>query len=480
MLEYFGQYPIIVRSSSLLEDSFGNAFAGKYDSFFCVNQGSPEERLAQFEEAVRRIFASTMSEEALFYRRQRGLDRADEQMALLVQRVSGSYHSHYFFPDLAGVGVSYNTYVWNREMDPKAGMVRLVAGLGTRAVDRVEGDYPRIVALDRPLLVPHGSEAAARRFSQRDVDVLNVSENALQTVPLRRLVAERVPLPLELIAVRDRSAAARAAERGLAGEEGWLLTFERILADTGFPASMAAMLKTLEEAYRYPVDLEFTLNVTPAGGLRLNVVQCRPLQTRGVQKKRVEIPRELPAERVLFRTTGNFMGGSMVRPLERVITVVPEPYTQLTLGDKYAVARLVGRLNRQLAEGNIPALLLGPGRWGTTTPSLGVPVSFAEIATVAVLGEVAFSAGGLMPELSFGSHFFQDLVETGVFYVALFPEQAGCLLNTALLDLLPNRLAELVPDEAHFSEVVRVHDFSPGGLQLMADIVSQQVVCFLP
>jgi hypothetical protein len=344
----------------------------------------------------------------------------------------------------------------------------------------VEGDYPRLVALDKPLLVPHGGEDASRRFCQRDLDVLNVSENALQTVPLRRLVAERIPLPLDLIAVRDRFVAARAAERGVVTEESWLLTFGRLLAETRFPTAMAAMLKILEEAYRYPVDLEFTLNVTPSGGLRLNVVQCRPLQTRGVQKKRVEIPREIAPERVLFRITGNFMGGSMVRPLERVVIVVPEPYTRLGLGEKYTVARLVGRLNRQLAEGNIPALLLGPGRWGTTTPSLGVPVSFAEIANVAVLGEVAFSAGGLMPELSFGSHFFQDLVETGIFYVALFPERAGCVVNTTLLDLLPNRLAELVPEEAHYGEVVRVHDFPGGGLQLMADIVSQQVVCFLP
>ena len=104
MLEYFGQYPIIVRSSSLLEDSFGNAFAGKYESIFCVSQGPPEQRCRQFEDAVRRVFASMMSEDALAYRLQRGLAKKDEQMALLVQRVSGAHHGHYFFPDLAGVG----------------------------------------------------------------------------------------------------------------------------------------------------------------------------------------------------------------------------------------------------------------------------------------------------------------------------------------------------------------------------------------
>jgi len=121
IIEYFGSSPIIIRSSSLLEDDFGNAFAGKYESIFLANQGSPEQRYIQFAEAVKKIYASSMNEDALVYRKQRGLDKMDEQMALLVQRVSGAHHKDYFFPDLAGVGVSYNTYVWNKGINPKAG-----------------------------------------------------------------------------------------------------------------------------------------------------------------------------------------------------------------------------------------------------------------------------------------------------------------------------------------------------------------------
>ncbi|MRR18271.1 MAG: phosphoenolpyruvate synthase, partial [Deltaproteobacteria bacterium] len=178
MLEYYGQAPIIVRSSSLLEDAFGNAFAGKYESYFCVNQGTPEERYRHFEDAVRRIFASTMNEDALTYRLQRGMAHQDEQMALLVQRVSGSHRNIYFFPDLAGVGLSYNTFVWQKGMDPKAGMLRIVFGLGTRAVNRVENDYPRIVALDAPLTKPYAKPEDIKRFSQSEVDLLNLPENA--------------------------------------------------------------------------------------------------------------------------------------------------------------------------------------------------------------------------------------------------------------------------------------------------------------
>ncbi len=124
-------------------------------------------------------------------------------MALLVQRVSGAYRDHYYFPELAGVGVSYNTFVWDKEMDPKAGMLRLVFGLGTRAVDRVEGDYPRIVALDAPLKKPHKGFEDTRRFSQRDVDLLDVRANALQTVPLLELLRKKIQVPLHLYGVRD-------------------------------------------------------------------------------------------------------------------------------------------------------------------------------------------------------------------------------------------------------------------------------------
>ena len=462
MLEHFGQCPIIVRSSSLLEDGFGNAFAGKYDSIFCVNQGSPEERLHQFMDAVRRVYSSTLSEEALQYRLQRGLAHQEEQMALLVQRVSGAYHGNLFFPALAGVGVSYNTFVWRHDIDPGAGMLRLVAGLGTRAVDRVEGDYPRIVSLDQPLLVPYPDRDDQRRFTQRDIDVLDVAQNSWVTIPISEVHAEEPTLPLELLAeYKDGS---------------WLFTFERLLTQTSFAAIMRRLLTTIERAYEYPVDVEFTGTYASNGQLYLNLIQCRPLQTRGIQSTRVEI-REVDDAQTLFRSKGSFMGGSIVQPIARAIAVDAQAFMDLSLSDKYELARIIGRLNRFIqTRGQLPTLLLGPGRWGTSTPRLGVPVRFAEINAMAAIGEISFSAGGLQPELSFGTHFFQDLVETGIFYVALNPEKQDCLVNASMLTALPNRLSELLPDDARFAEVLRVVDL-PAGYQLRADIMSQKVVC---
>lgn len=473
LLEYFGQYPVIVRLSSLQEDGFGNAFAGKYGSFFCVNQGTPEERYCQFEEAVRKAYASTMSEDALDYRLQRGLDRQEEQMALVVQRVAGAYHGRYFFPEIAGVGLSYNTFVWEENVDPHAGMLRLVFGLGTRATARVAGDYPRIVSLDQPTVVPFGSQENALRFSQRQIDLLNIEENDSQTVAISDLLAEGVPLPeiyqTYRVTVPNRSG--RGVERGL--------TFDRLLSEGTFPATMSRLLSTLETAYDYPVDVEFTATISLSGDIRINLVQCRPLQTRGVQVQRVELPESLPDDAFLFRSRGNFLGGSVVQPVSRIIAVSSASFLALSLNDRFELARIIGRLNRLIpSREELPTLLIAPGRIGTTTPEMGIPVRFAEIEGMAALAEVSFSAGSLMPELSFGSHFFQDLVESGIFYVALYPDRRECCLNEELLSQQPNRLAELLPDDARFADTIRVVDFADQYL-LMSDIVSQGVVCCL-
>jgi hypothetical protein len=478
VIEYFGQSPIIVRSSSLLEDSFDSAFAGKYESIFLVNQGTPEQRLEQFTAAVRSIYASTLSEEALAYRKQRGLDQLDEQMALLVQRVSGSYQGKYFYPFCAGVGVSYNTFVWASGLDPKAGMLRLVYGLGTRAVNRVEGDYPRIVALDAPRLRPYAGMRDAMQYSQREVDVLDTASNTLRSVHLDALVKENTGMSLELIGVRDHEAANRLRERGIQGQDVWILTFDELLTRTDLVPRMARLMKTLEQTYQYPVDVEFTVNLNTDQTLLINLLQCRPLQTKGVGK-RVEIPAAIERGRMVFASSGRFAGGNLAQPIHRIIYVDPEAYVKLNQTDKYTVARLVGKLNQLLPSPEaLPTMLIGPGRWGTSTPSLGVPASFSEINRTSILVEVAFTSGDLMPELSFGTHFFQDLVETGIFYAAVYPEEPGVIYQPERFSGLPNRLAELVPDHAHFAETVRVYDTSALGLQVLADVVSQKIVCF--
>ncbi|TLS52701.1 pyruvate kinase [Paenibacillus antri] len=477
MLEYFGQSPIIVRSSSLLEDNFGNAFAGKYESVFCANQGTPEERYEALEQAIRVVYASSMDEDALQYRLNRGLFDRDEQMAILVQRVSGDHYRDHFFPHVAGVGFSMNLYVWEQGIDMNAGMLRLVFGLGTRAVDRTEGDYTRLVALDDPSRLPPMYAEDERKYSQHDVDVLSLGENRLTTRKADEVLQLDLKTDRGWFATPDYETERRMRELGMhSSPTPQLLHFRRLLRESEFPATMRDMLAQLERVYDYPVDLEFTANFGADGRFKINVLQCRPMQTRGLGGQgAVKLPELGPdaAERLFFAGRGNFMGGNARLPVERVVYVRPEAYAQLTDREKYSIARTIGKLNAQFKGKH--ALLIGPGRWGTTIPSLGVPLRFSELCHMTALFEVAVPSEGFMPELSYGSHFFQDLVESDIFYGALFVGREDVAFRPDVVLRRPNRLEEWLPEHAGFAHAI--HAAETPGMTLYADVVNQKMLC---
>ncbi len=485
MLDYFGQSPIIVRSSSLLEDNFGNSFAGKYESVFCANQGSRDKRLEDFLSAVRTIYASAMSERALRYRAARGLLDQDEQMALLVQRVSGALYGTLFYPPVAGVGFSFNPYVWDERIDPDSGVLRIVLGLGTRAVDRSDDDYTRVVAMNAPDLRPESNVDQARQYAQRKVDVLDLEANQLVSARLADVARRSPELPLELLATRDEALARRAAEGGVADVFPWVLTFERLFGETDYVADMRDMLATLQAAYDYPVDVEFTTNATADGRYRINLVQCRPLQVQSAEGRPTEAPPEdLPEADVVLEARGAVIGPSRAGTVDRLIFVDPAVYGELAIGDRYSVARLIGRLVHVPSRGPAPVVLLvGPGRWGTTTPSLGVPVSFADINAASAVCEVVAMRDDLVPDVSLGTHFLNELVEMDVLYCALFPGREGNRLNADLLRAAPDRRPELTDEGGDWVRAVRVIDgeaLEDGArLVLHADTRKQRVLCYL-
>ena len=480
MLDYFGQAPIVVRSSSLLEDSFGNAFSGKYESVFCANQGSPQERLEAFLAAVRQVYASAMGRDALLYRAQNGLLDRDEQMALLVQRVSGATYGRLFFPQVAGVGLSFNPFAWSEQIDPEAGVLRLVFGLGTRAVRRSDDDYTRIVALNAPARRPETTSSEVCGYAQWRVDVLDLEKKALCSRPFEEVVGSCGEQCIEMVAGRDPELIRRSRETGRPAFP-WVLTFKKLLAETSFVADMRSLLETLERAYDYPVDIEFTTNFLPDGNYRINLVQCRPFQVKGGGPV-VALPEVVADADLVLKTQGAVIGPSLAAEVGRLIYVVPSVYAQLPLSDRYSIARLVGRLTRLERQPAGALLLVGPGRWGTAEPALGVPVSFAEISRVSALCEVIEMREGLVPDVSLGTHFFNDLVEMQVLYLALIPGKKGNGLNTSLIEQAPNHLAALIPAEAAWANAVRVIDPAdlPGGraLHLRADALRQRAICY--
>lgn len=473
VLEYFGQSPIIVRSSSLLEDNFGNAFAGKYESVFCVNQGTLEERCAAFEQAIRTVYASTMNEDALAYRKNRGLSEKDEQMAILVQRVSGDHYNQVFFPHIAGVGNSSNLYVWDKSINMEAGMLRMVFGLGTRAVDRTVGDYVRIVSLDDPSRLPPVNIQDLKKFSQHDVDVLSLKENRLTTCSMDEIMRQDVKVTKSLFASVDHLTEERLRERGITnGNTPYILDFQQMLKETDFPSLMRDMLSLLSRVYEYPVDIEYTANFTEKNRFKVNLLQCRPLQTRGLGKT-VSFPQLSDERACFFSTKGNFIGGNVRLPIDYVVFIHEKAYLERNEQGKYGVARQVGKINAALKGKHV--MLIGPGRWGTTTPSLGVPVHFTELSNMSVICEVASTEGGLMPEVSYGSHFFQDLVETGIFYSAIFAGQEDVVYRPEFIIERENVLASILPKSEQFSDVI--HIAATDGMEVFSDIVTQRLIC---
>lgn len=475
MLEYFGQSPIIVRSSSILEDGFGNAFAGKYESVFCPNQGSLKERYEVFERAVKQVYASTVNPDAIMYRAERHLLDRDEQMALLVMRVCGDVHGDYYYPHIAGVGHSKNLYLNKQNSSSEnKGMLRLVFGMGTRAVDREADDYARLLNMDAPTAPPMVAYGDEYKYSQHKMDVINLKSNEFETINVAGIDKRDIKADPSLFMELDYPTAARLREMGLsAADAPDILNFRKLLGKTDFTSVMTEAMRILEEKYNYPVDIEYACNFDEEGNYRVNLLQCRPLQTRGIGAAGV-MPK---VKQLYFRTEGNFMGGNVCLPVRYAVMVRVEPYLALPEQRKYQVARKLGELNSLLRDEH--TILLGPGRWGTTTPSLGVPVHFMEINRFDCIAELAYSSHGLRPELSYGSHFFQDLVEAGTFYVALYPGEEGCVLDEALFEECENvysKLIRLEPGDA-MSEVIRVFDLGESGAILYSEVGSQK--CFL-
>jgi pyruvate, water dikinase len=484
IIDYYGQASIIIRSSSLLEDGFTDAFAGKYRSEFCVNQGSPEDRLEAFLRAVKLVYASSLNPDALAYRHKRGFSEGEEQMAVLVQRVSGIPYEHYFFPMLAGVAFSRNLYAWTDRIDPGKGMIRLVFGLGTRAVNRVSKDYPRMIAISHPQLRPEiGMEVA--KYSQRMVDVLNLETNTLEIKPFLEIIHGNTYPTLHLLTseimdgyVRDGITVVTSNSKN-----NLILTFNNLINKTQMVAIIGEILEKLERAWTQPIDIEFTAYVDSSGRLSINVLQCRSLRIQRASSMEVRLPKKLPAERILFRSNKAISAG-VISDIRYIIYVDPEKYIErASVSEQKSLRYVIGKLNDRLPHKEGKVMAMGPGRWGSSNIALGVNVSYADINEIAVLVEVACEKAGNTPEVSYGTHFFQDLVESEILYLPIYPDDKAAEFNAKFFISSLNILKDIAPELSRFKDVVQVIDVkaSSDGLTatVVADIQTRRAVCFL-
>ena len=476
IIDYYGQDPYIIRSSSILEDGFGNAFAGKYESVFCVNRGSLEERLDEFEHAIKVVYASSMSLSALDYRKRRGLDKRDEQMALLIQRVSGSYYGSNYMPCAAGVGYSYSPYRIMKDTDPTAGMLRLVMGLGTSAVDRTEGSYPRIVNLDKPEKTSYSSSADKHKFSQGKAEVINMTEHTLKKLSLDHLEPD-IPGYLDRILLEhDYDAESRLREMGRRRDVKFI-SCKGLVENKTLMEQMKRMLACIQEEYEYPVDTEFTINISENGEYSIDLLQCRPLQVQKGKSGTV-IPPDVPKDNILLESKGASMGMCKTTDLDLIVYVDPIKYYSMPYKEKDLVAKLVGKINWHYRDLNKHMMLIVPGRVGTTSPELGVPTSFSDISAFEVICETEESGAGYNPELSYGSHIFQDLVEAEILYTAVFNNEKTIHFSPEKLTEYPDITGDFEEKE-ELKDIVHVYDVSAGKCGVYNDVANEHLLIAL-
>ena len=474
MLEHYGNTPIIVRSSSIMEDGYGNAFSGKYESIFCMNQGTKEERMAELEEAIRRVYASTMNEQAIEYRRKRHLLDVDEQMALLIQQVAGQQYGGLYMPVAAGMGCSYNPYKWMEHLNPEAGMLRMVMGLGTRAVERTPGDYPRLIGLDRAQANLRTTLAERHKFSQRKVDVLDFGTKSLCTKSLEKILDLLPKWQKKMVLSRDTDAEDMLAERHIY-RTIYFADCQGLVDNLEFIRMMRSLMKMLEKEYERPVDVEFAVTSPEEGVWRLNLLQCRPLQT--AKSEQVHIPDGVDHQ-FLFDVRRTSMRRSKEEPIDYIVWVDPQKYYEYEYSKKPDVARLISRINQHFEDTDKKLMLLVPGRIGTSSPELGVPVVYAEISQFSAICEVAYGKAGYHPDLSYGSHMFQDMVEADVYYGAINDNSKTRLYRPELLTRYPEVLKDILPGESQeLADIVKVHDVSRSGATLTLDAQEGRAVC---
>lgn len=480
-----GKHPLIVRSSSLLEDNFGTSFAGKYESIFLPNQDTPAENIRALTRAIAEIYASTLNPNALLYRRSKGLLDYDERMAILIQIVQGEPYGKYYLPQAAGVAFSHNLFRWSPQLRKEDGFVRLVWGLGTRAVDRVGNDYPRLVALSHPMLRPSTKPSVIQHYAQQYVDLLDLEENTFKSLPVQEVAKSDYPFLRYLFqSFEDGYLSALRSNLLPQDDNSLVLTYDEFLRRTPFAEKMREIVQKLEAVYHAPVDLEFTAHLKKTDkskpNLQITILQCRP-QSQLAATEQVPFPTGLEPDQIVFSTQFVVPQGYIKR-IDYVVFVPPEGYFALpTQNLRVALARSIGKLNAALADK--PFICIGPGRWGSSNSDLGVPISYGDIYHTRSLVELAGPGIGPEPEPSLGTHFFQDLLESQIYPLAIELDKSSSAFNPDFFYKSPNRVNDFIELDESLKDalhLIRVIDYAPDNyISIIMNEEKGQALAFL-
>jgi hypothetical protein len=429
-------YPLAVRSSSLLEDSQYQPFTGVYDTFMLANR-NPDLvlRLEQLMEAIKRVYASTFHQHAKAYVRATPYRLEEEKMAVIVQQVVGSIHSQRFYPDFSGVVRSHNFYPV-APMRYEDGIAAVALGMGREVVDGGKcltfcPRYPRN-------LVQFSSVEDILANSQSEFWALDL--NHIKTAdPVAKLRERTFSLDcaesdgtLHLLG-STYSADNHAVYDGLSRPGTRIVSFASVLKHGVFPLPeiLLQLMSIGEEAFGRPVEVEFAVRLphdnSPASDF--GFLQIRPLVlSREGEELRME---EVEPSRLLCQSS-KVMGNGRIQDLRDLIVVDLHRFER---SRSQEVARGVAQFNAKLCREGVPYLLIGVGRWGSNDPWLGIPVEWDEISGARIIVEAGFRDFRVTP--SQGSHFFQNLTAFQVGYFTVNPDAGEGFVDWEWLNAQP-------------------------------------------
>ena len=431
--------PIIVRSSSVLEDSLKYSFAGKYLSSFEFNDGgaSLKERVALVENDIKKIYARTFFPVAVAYRQRHGL--GDDRMGIILMRVAGKWRGRYYYPTMAGVGFSRYYRRWTTRIKSEDGIIRLVFGMGTTSTKR---GYARTFALTLPCLRPEGQNPFnIMRHAQEHFQVIDREQKALVTVDVKRIWKDIFPYHscfpdyAQIYSPDDDGGYFTPMSRHgstIGKGEKVCFTFEEFACRSKhFFDRMKSLLTLLDREMGVPADVEFAFH--PSEDL-VEIVQARPLWISD-QSQSIKIPDDLALRRVVLKADRMVTHG-VKENIPYLVYVDHHIYARETRF--HDVARGIGMVNEALKDSRF--ILVAPGRVGSSNPLLGVPVQYDEITRCCCIVEVGFPKEGYMPELSFGTHFFTDLEIDGILYMPVYEGAKNNVFDENFFDSFPYAL----------------------------------------
>ncbi|PHR30468.1 MAG: phosphoenolpyruvate synthase/pyruvate phosphate dikinase [Desulfotalea sp.] len=412
--------PLSVRSSSLLEDGQFKPYAGLYSTYFLANN-HPEfaERFSQLESAIKLVYASTWFEGPIAFSKVTGAG-LDDSMAIIIQQLAGEQYDNFWYPGVSGVAQSHNFYPV-MGMRGAEGIAHIALGVGKTVV---EGGKSLWFSPAKPKkLVQFSSVENMLKFSQRQFYALDVSiENCLHrdtsNLVLRDVQDAENERPVALLASTYIPAEQRVRDSCLPGTK--ILTFAQMLKYDAYPLAeiLEELLAIGKAGMGGDVEIEFAVNVNAdLGKSTFYFLQIRPMIT-GAEYLDVQIC-DSELEKAVCKVSQS-LGHGQFDMIRDVVYVHPTSFD----GSKTReMAAEIGEINRRLLAEEIPFLLIGPGRWGSSDPWLGIPVQWADISGVAGIIEVRNNA--IRADASQGTHFFQNITSLGIPYLTLNEGQSG-------------------------------------------------------